>query len=1120
MVSLGQMLALSTLVLAAVAPQDPLQAQMPKEDLGVRAFLEAHPEYDGRGIRVAILDTGIDPGHPYLQRTSTGERKIVDWYDATTDGRLSIQHTAQPEGTHLLGLSGRSLELGRHYVPGASYGLIRLDLDWLPDDLEARMMGERRAEWSADKRSFEDDQAAGATGDVEKDLAAAERAHDYAKFSDDGPVWDLIVFEQDGVRKIVIDNDRDGELDEEPALRSFRDTGDWATLGDEALMNYAVGFDSETEIVIYFDAHGHGTHVAGIVGAFEGAGGRMNGIAPGVELVSIKIGDGKFGGSTSGYAISKALDFAVESGCQVVNMSFGGPSFAADGREPDGWAIEEATKRGLCVVTSAGNEGPTLTTVGAPATTEAAFSIAAAIWPDTAKANYASLDPAAPVLFDFSSRGPLPTGALGIDYAAPGAALSPLPSWGISKGENWNGTSMAAPQMAGCIALLHSAARAEGLSRTPARIDRALRLSATPMKQHAWVEHGHGFITMQPALAALRMLHEHGHLDQHYQVTARNPFGDGAGVYLRGVAGSRDREVMVSIQPTFEEDAPNAVKADFLRTFEPVSEAKWVDVPELLYASAQGRSMPVRVSPQHLDPGLHSTRVLLYDVDQPRELGPEIVIPVTVVVPEHTSAAEEHRYGKRFRLEPGELERTFLQVPAGAHAAKIRIVQEGGGRNEIRAGAGSVSGTRYSGDRQARGRYFLEDGQTYETTVPVEVGTVLEYTMASRWATNTTAKYQLEVQFVGVMPHASEVVIPAGQDHGYVAWQSLLADQDVQVSAKVQGYAMPVHAPIEVMADPIRAELGLGKRMFQGVRQWTVEVPEGGCDLVLRMPHSIQTTELREDLMLVVRDTKGQVLHRHIAYEIDTDLGRHEAGSYEFEMIIPALGAAMVQTAYAGAEVRFLHGGGACKIADSLDGALAGQTGSRLRIPFAGSRLAVLTPPKLDALPDGGYWYGTVTAKSGDTTVGEAEMRVERPAPAMVPVLVQAETEAEDSTTDAAEEVAVSLAAMDEGQAETVEVEQAAAEEETDPAASAAQAYHDACMVAGTPEGQIKRLEAARAWSDAAKLDPAAELAIYDSLAESGMAARAIYLGRGFLSRFPLEIDRFLSHASRWQQMR
>ena len=462
MVDLGQMLALCSLILAAPAPQDPLQAQLPKEDLGVRAFLEAHPEYDGRGIRVAILDTGIDPGHPYLQRSTTGGRKIVDWYDATTDGRLTVQHTAQPQGTQLLALSGRTLELGRHYVPGASYGLIRLDLDWLPDNLEARLVAERRGAWAADKVDYLDDQAAGALGDPAKDLSAAETARHFDKFEDDGPVWDLLVFEHEGQRKVVIDNDRDGDLDEEPALRSFRESGDWATLGDEALMNYAIGFEGD-QIVVYFDAHGHGTHVAGIVGAYEGEGGRLNGIAPGVELVSIKIGDGKFGGSTSGYAISKALDYAVESGCQVVNMSFGGPSFAADGNEPDGWAVEEATRRGLCVVTSAGNEGPTLTTVGAPATTEAAFSIAAAIWPDTARANYSSLDPADPVLFDFSSRGPLPTGALGIDYAAPGAALAPLPSWGITKGENWNGTSMAAPQMAGCIALLHKGGRVSAM---------------------------------------------------------------------------------------------------------------------------------------------------------------------------------------------------------------------------------------------------------------------------------------------------------------------------------------------------------------------------------------------------------------------------------------------------------------------------------------------------------------------------------------------------------------------------------------------------------------------------------------------------------------------------------
>ncbi|MGB0686399.1 MAG: hypothetical protein ACPGQD_09545, partial [Planctomycetota bacterium] len=62
------MLALSVALLLAAA-QDPLVGQMPKNDLGVAAFLAANPEYDGRGIRVAVFDTGVDPGHPFLQQT-------------------------------------------------------------------------------------------------------------------------------------------------------------------------------------------------------------------------------------------------------------------------------------------------------------------------------------------------------------------------------------------------------------------------------------------------------------------------------------------------------------------------------------------------------------------------------------------------------------------------------------------------------------------------------------------------------------------------------------------------------------------------------------------------------------------------------------------------------------------------------------------------------------------------------------------------------------------------------------------------------------------------------------------------------------------------------------------
>lgn len=48
---------------------------------GVRAFRTANPGWDGRGVLIAILDSGIDPTVPGLSVTSTGERKVLDLRD-------------------------------------------------------------------------------------------------------------------------------------------------------------------------------------------------------------------------------------------------------------------------------------------------------------------------------------------------------------------------------------------------------------------------------------------------------------------------------------------------------------------------------------------------------------------------------------------------------------------------------------------------------------------------------------------------------------------------------------------------------------------------------------------------------------------------------------------------------------------------------------------------------------------------------------------------------------------------------------------------------------------------------------------------------------------------------
>jgi len=101
------------------------------------------------------------------------------------------------------------------------------------------------------------------------------------------------------------------------------------------------------------DQNGHGTHVAGIVGAHAASPDGVTGVAPGVEFVALKV----FGpdGPTPDYVVVQALEMAYAMDVDVVNMSLGS-AFAWPG-EPSAQASQWLTDHGVVVVASGGNEG-------------------------------------------------------------------------------------------------------------------------------------------------------------------------------------------------------------------------------------------------------------------------------------------------------------------------------------------------------------------------------------------------------------------------------------------------------------------------------------------------------------------------------------------------------------------------------------------------------------------------------------------------------------------------------------------------------------------------------------------------------------------------------------------
>ncbi len=698
-------------------------AYLPAADIGAAAFKRAHPTWDGRGVVIAILDTGVDAFAPGLERTTTGQTKLLEALDLTPQGdwetvEAEIDSTEapatpaaplyrHPDGHRLRGAERLAVppRLRPVYITRIceaafinSNGLHDLNDDGDTDDTFGVLVYQaERAEVEA---------ALGGGRGYELLAGLSEQARrTVARERESARVW-----------LVAVDRDGDGRLDDERPLRDYRVDHDLFRLtapdAPEArtLMAWSVnvveqpdrlGRPRAPKLSLHFDDGAHGSHCAGIaaghrVGGQEG----LDGVAPGAWLISLKLGDNTLsGGATRTESMKQAAEraaaFAEDYGVPVVvNMSYGVAS-VQEGDDAMGRFLDELLAKNprLFFCTSAGNEGPGVSTVGLPATASSVIASGAYLSPAVGADLY-NARLSGPTLFAFSSRGgdaPKP------DVVAPGAALSTVPGWNDGTAR-FNGTSMASPTTAGGVACLLSAAQQEGLQVHWGMVKRALIAGGRELPGLLRCEQGGGLVDLERSWELLRQLARSRSARQvlDWRVETAAPHQDdglAGAAYWRTPGGVplAPEVVTFRVTPVFHPDLTPDERDGFFRSFTLRAEADWL-APLARQRYVRGKA-PMEIDVQYRGaalarPGVHSARVIaaLDGGDLSGAAAQEFALWNTIVVADPFGPEVGHsRVYEGRALAPSTVRRHLVAAPAGATAMRVRLEVS----DRIGAGAGA-----------------------------------------------------------------------------------------------------------------------------------------------------------------------------------------------------------------------------------------------------------------------------------------------------------------------------------------------------------------------------------------------------------------------------------------------
>lgn len=598
--------------------------------MGVSSFRE-QTGATGSGVRIAIIDSGIDPGHPALQQTDGGRPKVVDWKDFTQEGRVPIAYTVPWEANYVAP-NGRLYRLPSQ--PAASrYARFGL---W-DESLVVGRIGQ----------------------DLDRNGSRLDR---FGVLLVDATVtgqYDLA----------YVDTNNNGDFTDEQPLRLFRDAHSVARLGryregaaaEEQLSFVMADVDAGgTWVQFGFDALGHGTQVAGVAAAY-GEGG-FAGVAPGAQLMALKVINSNDQGNWP--QIAQAIKYAAEQGAQVINVSLGGlPIASAFDSTASDWLNRVAVDYGVLIILAADNTGPGLSsgaTIGDPAEM---LSVGAYYSPAMWKRDYGYVVPSEGVWWR-SGMGPRSDGSALPNLVAPGGSPTSSPRWLDASGYTTAvGTSIAAPHVSGAAALLHDAGQRNGLSVDRVALKRALELGTRFIPGLEVYEQGKGLVMLAAAYQRLQQLNAIPALK------GRTLDGNG-GMLARSYRPGSAQFVVTN-------------QTNKLTRVNVFASESWVrsDLRTLTMPPGVSRNLQLQFDPPTI-PGVHTA---FLELIHQNEVGPSLVIPITYVKPIDLTGPD-YLFRTSTMLEVARYRRYFVEVKPGTSALRVAA------RVQV-SGAGETQGT-------------------------------------------------------------------------------------------------------------------------------------------------------------------------------------------------------------------------------------------------------------------------------------------------------------------------------------------------------------------------------------------------------------------------------------------